>query len=195
MRGELVLMGRRVDMARQARRRTLVVMVYAAMAALMAGMWYLDHWRATGIWVYWAAVLACRLFLGGYYRGGLVKPFNDKAPRRRQQAPSFLAVGLRLYNPLPDDDRLFRNDERELAQRDHAHYLAYQAIAVALVIPWFVADVGMMKPAWARELSIPIDHLLYGLILAVLLLAFTLPQAILLWTEPDMEEQGPGTGD
>jgi len=60
MRAELVVTGWRVDMARQTRRRTLVVMIYAAMATLMAGMLFVDHWRATGIWVYWAAVLACR---------------------------------------------------------------------------------------------------------------------------------------
>ncbi len=190
MRAELVLMGRRVDMALQARRRTLVVLIYAAMALLMTAMWFVDGWRTSGIWVYWAALLACRLFLGGYYRGGLIKPFNNKPPRREERAPSFLAVGLRVYNPLPEDDRSFRNDERELAQRDRAHYLAYQAIAVALVVPWFVADVGVAKPAWAQNMGISAVHLLYGLILAILLLVFTLPQAILLWLEPDMEEAG-----
>jgi hypothetical protein len=186
MRAELLVMGRRVDMARQARRRTLVVLIYAAMTALMTSMWFVDRWRASGIWVYWAAVLACRLFLGGYYRGGLVKPFNNKSPRREERAPSLLAVGLRVYDPLPEDDRLIRNDERELAQRDRAHYLAYQAIAFALLIPWFVADLGMVTPAWMHGISV--NSLLYGLILAILMLVFTLPQAILLWTEPDMED-------
>jgi len=125
MRAELVLMGRRVDMARQARRRTLVVLIYAAMAALMTGMWFVDHWRATGIWIYWLAVLACRLFLGGYYRGGLVKPFSDRTLEPRRPAP-LLAIGLRMYVPVDEDDGAFRNDERELAQRDHAHYLAWR---------------------------------------------------------------------
>ena len=165
-------------------------MIYATVSLLMTAMWFFDRWRASGIWVYWAALLACWLFLGGYSHGGLIKPFNNKQPPREDTAPPLLAIGLRVYNPLPQDDRSFRNDERELAQRDRAHYLAYQAVAISLVVPWVVADVAVAKPAWAQNMGISAVHLLYGLILAILLLAFTLPQAILLWTEPDMEEAG-----
>ena len=188
MRAELVVMGRRVDMARQARRRTLVVLIYAAMTALMLSMWFVDRWRVSGIWVYWASVLACRLFLGGYYRGGLVKPFNNQPPRREERAPSFLAVGLRLYNPLPEDDRSFRNDERELVQRDHAHYLAYGALAVVICAQWLVAYVRMHNPVRLNWLGNQFDQLVYGFMLAAVTLVFTLPQAILLWTEPDMDQ-------
>jgi hypothetical protein len=188
MRAELVLMGRRVDMARQARRRTLVVLIYAAMLALMTGMWFVDHWRTTGTYVFWAALLACRLFLGGYYRGGLVKPFNNRIPRHVDRAPSFLALGLRVYNPLPEDDRSYLSDERELAQRDHAHYLAYQAITAAILVPWFLSYLRMLKPGWIQWPGVSGDQVFYGLTLMIFLLAFTLPQAILLWTEPDMAE-------
>ena len=183
MRAELVLMGRRVDMALQARRRTLVVMIYAAMAALLAGLWFMDRLQNSWSWLFLLVVLLGRLFLGGYYRGGLVKPFNNKPPRQNPEPPPFLAVGLRVYSPLPEDDRSFLNDERELAQRDHAHYLAYQAIAVAVVILWFLSGF-VNKPGWAAAIvaSLP------GLTGTILLLIFTLPQAILLWTEPDMDE-------
>ncbi len=45
-------------------------------------------------------------------------------------------------------------------------------------------------PRLLERLSVPIDALLYGLATATAITAVTLPQAILLWTEPDMEEQG-----
>jgi MFS family permease len=186
MRAELVLMGRRVDMALQARRRGLVVAIYAVMTGLLLGMWFVDHFEHTWVWVYLCVILLGRLFLGGYSRGGLVKPFNDKPPRRNAEPPPFLAVGLRVYNPLPEDDRSYLNDERELAQRDHAHYLAYQAVAVSLVVLWLLSGF-VDNPKWAATFGASLHQLLYGLIGASLLLAFTLPQAILLWTEPDME--------
>ncbi len=129
MRAELVLMGRRVDMALRSRRRGLVVAIYAVMATMLAGFWFLDHWRSTATILYWIMLLMCRLFLGGYYRGGLVKPFSNKPPRERMEPHPFLALGLRVYYPGPgEDERTFRNDERELQQRDHAHYQAYQVV-------------------------------------------------------------------
>ena len=43
MRAELVLLGRRVDMSRRARRRGLVVGIYTALAGLLVGMWFVDQ--------------------------------------------------------------------------------------------------------------------------------------------------------
>jgi hypothetical protein len=191
MRAELVLMGRRVDMALQSRRRGLVVGIYAAMAAMMAGLWFVDHWHSTATYLYWIMLLACRLFLGGYYRGGLVKPFSNKPPRERVEPHPFLALGLRVYRAEPaDDERTFRNDERELQQRDHAHYQAYQGIGYALVALWITSYIRMLKPGWMQWAGMSWDQVFYGLTMALMLVFFTVPQAILLWTEPDMEEAG-----
>lgn len=188
MRAELVLMGRRVDMAVRARRRTLVVLIYVAFAVLFTAAWFIDRWHTTGTYLYWGAMLACRLFLGGYYRGGLVKPFNDRVRRERPTPHPFLALGLRIYQPAqPDDDRLLLNDERELQQRNLAHYKAYQVIGMALLVPWFIAYLRMLRPQWWSGMTVSLDQLFYALTLIILLLVFTLPQAILLWTEPDME--------
>ncbi len=38
--------------------------------------------------------------------------------------------------------------------------------------------------------GISADQVFYGVTMAMLLMVFTLPQSILLWTEPDMEEAG-----
>jgi len=192
VRAELVMMGRRVDMARRSRRRLLVVMIYAVLAALLIGLWFVDHWRVTGTYVFWAALLACRLFLGGQYSYGLVKPFTGRGPRRTGMPPSLLLLKLHLYQPVPSPaDSAFRNDERELQQRDRAHYQAYQALGIAVVLAWFVSYMGMMRPALLTSLPLSRDQIHYGLMLVTLMLFLTLPQCILLWTEPDMESDLP----
>ena len=189
MRAELVLMGRRVDMARQARRRGLVVAIYAGFAALMVGSWFLDHWRTTGVYLIVGTVLANRLFLGGQSFGGLIKPFSGKPPRRTPELSSIFPLQLRFgfYLPAPDDSE-FRNDERETHQRDRAHYLAYTPLSLGLCVLWLASSWSLHVPrlvAWIpmeRELLVP------GLIQVLVVMFLTLPQAILLWTEPDLEE-------
>lgn len=189
MRAELVLLGRRVDMSRRARRRALVVGIYSVFAALIVGLWFVDQWHSTGTYIYWAAMLACWLFLGGYYRGGLVKPFTGDGPGRL--APSSMLLRIRTYPAMAaDDDRTNQNDERELHQRDRAHYQAYQAITVAAVVAWMVAYAGMSNRNFVAAIPMTPAQIFYGMMLVMVMLIFTLPQCILLWTEPDMEAEG-----
>ena len=196
MNAELVLLGKRVEMARRSRRRALVIGVYMGLAVVVALTWWLTGWRGTGVWVFWAIMLACRFFLGGYYRGGLVKPFVYRKPMNAEMPPPLLALKLRVYQPvLQADDDGFRNDERELVQRDRSHYQAYQAIGVLVAAEAFVASMRMLKPQLAAWMTVPPDQMYYGFALIILTLFLTLPQAILLWTEPDMEEQGAGNQD
>jgi hypothetical protein len=81
-----------------------------------------------------------------------------------------------------------RIDEHDLQVRDRAHYLAYSAlrwpaIAAALFGPLFLLD--------ATTLQVSRILLLISVPFAVLF--FSLPRAIILWTEtnldPDSEEQ------
>jgi hypothetical protein len=189
MRAELVLMGKRIDMAPRARRRGLVIAVYGVLAIIIVLLWYFTHLRGTGVYVFWAAMLACRYFLGGYYRGGLVRPFQYRAPRNQDMPPPLLALKLRIYQPvLQTDDNEFKNDERELHQRDHAHYLAYQAVGMAVVLMGFVASLRVISPGLVPTFIAP-DQFYYGFSLITLALFLTLPQVILLWTEPDMEAE------
>jgi len=125
-----------------------------------------------------------------------VKRFDDRTPVVRKEPPPFLLIGLRLYDPRPDD-REFRNDERELQQRDHAHYLAYQVMAIALIVIWIIAYLNRLRPSIVAGISllawVPTSgaDLIYGAILAAIMVSLTLPQSILLWTEPDMVEFDP----
>lgn len=187
MRAELVLMGKRLDMAPQAHRKALVVMIYAGLAALMAAFWFLDRWHLTGVYMIFATIAVNRLLLGGYNSGGLIKPFSGKAPRQATQPPPYLMLALRVYVPEPDDSE-FRNDERELQQRDRAHYRAYQWLAGSLAVLWMLADAKAYAPRLLAWLPVNADLLLYALVLAAVVVSQTLPQAMLLWNEPDMAE-------
>jgi hypothetical protein len=103
-------------------------------------------------------VIVARFLGGRSYRNGLVPPFMS-------------------------------GDEREMHRRDHANFLSYWWWDLALLPA--MAAVGLKNnpfyPAWTPALRVFIDHLPYGLLFAAGILYYTLPQAILLWTEPDME--------
>jgi hypothetical protein len=185
MRAELAFFGKSLDMAPQAHRRTLVVLIYVALAALMAGLFFADHWRVSGYYLVLATFLVNRLFLGGYNFGGLIKPFNGKPPQRTE-VPPFLLLALRVYRPEPAESE-YRSDERELQQRDRAHYQAYQTLAVVLAVLWLLTSWNTFKPQLLAWVPGSANLLIYGLVLAAIVAALTLPQAILLWTEPDME--------
>jgi hypothetical protein len=79
-----------------------------------------------------------------------------------------------------------RNDEREMVRRDHAHYVAYRFMSSVLVAALFCAWFNGSNPATPAVRSF-LQHLPYGVLFAGIVLYFTLPQAILLWTEPDLE--------
>jgi hypothetical protein len=188
MNAELVLLGKRIDMAPRARRRMLVVLIYVGIGAAMTGFWFLDRWHTSSAYLILATIPINRFFLGGYNFGGLIKPFNGKAPRRNQTPPSSLSLVLRIYRPEPDE-REYRNDEREADLSRQAHYRAYPVLSLAMIAMWLVTNFHANIPRLLTRLSIPVDPLLYGLTTASVVVAFTLPQAILLWTEPDMETE------
>lgn len=187
MNAELVFFGKRVDMAQRSRRRVLVAAIYGAFAVLLAVLCATGQLRGSSGWIIWFALLACRFFLGGYYTGGLAKPFNGKGPRPSDAPPSLLALKLRVY-PAPAQENTYRNDERELRQRDNAHYRAFQALGMALAVPLLVACLRLIVPEFMNRIPLPPDALYYALLLVAMFLFLTLPQAILLWTEPDMPE-------
>jgi hypothetical protein len=190
MKAELVLMGKRWDMAPQSSRRWLVATIYLLLAAILVELYILDAWRTSGYYLIFATFLINRFFLGGYQFGGLIKPFNQQQPVRRTP-PTIrfvLLFGYHTWQPEPVRSE-WLNDEREQAQRDRAHYQAYQALIVALVPLWLLASWASHSSPLLRWLPIPPMELVYGLVLATIALAITLPQAILLWTEPDMESE------
>jgi hypothetical protein len=61
-------------------------------------------------------------------------------------------------------------------------------MASSLAIIWLLTNWKLNAPKLMSFLPIPADQLLYGLTLAAVVVALTLPQALLLWKEPDLAE-------
>jgi uncharacterized membrane protein len=84
-----------------------------------------------------------------------------------------------------------RGDEREMHRRDNAHFRAYYfpgyILIGALFASYFKAPnpITPLTPLGVRSF---LAQLPTFLTMTAFLLYLTLPQAILLWTEPDMEE-------
>jgi len=74
----------------------------------------------------------------------------------------------------------WHNDERDLHRRDRAHFYAYRFVLAVLLFGWVIAG----KPFQYPEAS-------QALLLGGIVLGLTLPQALLLWIEPDMEFDDP----
>ena len=191
MRAELMVLGKPVDMSLRARRRVLVMSIYATLLlGILLIAWvsrFYEAWQICGAYIVFLALMINRVLLGGYARGGLVRPFSNRETESAARPVPYVLLGL--YLRLADSsDRSWRNDERELDLRDRAHYNAYQAISVALAILWLLT--GSFANRILSKLHFSTGAMLYLVTLAAVLLAITLPQAILLWNEPDMVEFG-----
>ena len=75
-----------------------------------------------------------------------------------------------LGTPTP-----WHNDEREIYRRDRVHWNAYRFVVALVLLGYVLATEPFRHPQLGREL-----------VLAGIVLGLTLPQALLLWLEPDV---------
>jgi hypothetical protein len=148
----------RIHFESRARRRLFVAFFYAVLATAELAGFFTSARITAGTWVN-------VLFLIG-----------------------FVALFI-VFTGVAGDMRA-EGDERETHRRDHAHYSAYRFFNYILLGALFIAPIRNPNP-----LAPPPPVALRGLLvqpnflaLSAFLLYLTLPQAILLWTEPDMEE-------
>jgi hypothetical protein len=144
----------RIPFASRARRRWLVLLVYASLAMFF--------------------------FIG----------FTDYL-RPVTSICLILIVGLMIVFTWIAGDMRTRGDERELHRRDHAHFVAYRFLAngfVAVLFALYFRGPNPITPLLPRAMQSLVMQLPSIVLWATGILYFTLPQAILLWTEPDMEE-------
>jgi hypothetical protein len=84
-----------------------------------------------------------------------------------------------------------RGDEREVHRRDHAHWRAYYIVGYGVLAALFAGyfagpnPITPLLPLVPRTFLVKLPQIL---LMATIWIYITLPQAILLWTEPDMEE-------
>ncbi len=174
-----------LNMERRSSRRRLVVAVYLFLAACIAAGWFADRLHVSGMLVFWAAWYSSLFILGGYGARGLIKPFTGKGPRDLPMPSNLVELQLRVTGALdrPDGSE-YRNDEREIQRRDSVHYQAYQGLMLLVAAIWLLASWAIHPPSFvsARLMLVLVNFLA----LPAVVLGFTLPQAILLWTEPDL---------
>ena len=147
----LLMLGKRVNMARRSHRRWLVVLIYAGFAALVLA-WFSNY----------APKLAAWCLIG---------------------AVAFQLTILHLVGRSSE-----ATDERESHRWDHAHARAYPWIGYCLLVALFTSP--LTRTGQASALATPALHgqLPYMLLMTAGILYVSLPQAILLWTEPDILE-------
>ncbi|MGB6728246.1 MAG: hypothetical protein WBE74_20310 [Terracidiphilus sp.] len=176
-------------MARRSRRRWLVVTVYVVIAASIAGAGFVNlRWpRFISPTVFLIPIFVTIFFnsfvFGGLERWGrgLVKPFYGNKTLSSYGMEGHAAPGYFRSKYL--------NDELDLRRRNEAHWRAYRWIYPIIGLAWWIALMkrgAPQMPDWVS--SFPFDILLCCFLTALICLYATLPQAILLWTEPDMEE-------
>lgn len=154
------------SMAERNHRRALVVGTYFVLSALMTAIA-----AATGdvALVAWAWIVVAWNVASGAILGRLVT--NTSIPQNIRFGP-LLDLGLAAKPREPD-----AMDERDVAVRNAACFKAYRAIGMyvfllALLVP------GIKHIATVRTFEV--------LLAPLLAMAVTLPQAIVLWTEPDI---------
>lgn len=164
-------------------RRILVVSFYlgfVAFAILFLWIKGFDHYdHLVPLSFFFSALL------GGILYPGPVRVFSPWQYRLRgvPDRPADLA-GLRLSSDGQParPDPIYRLDEHDIARRDRAHYLAYSVLRwPAILAVW----LGLMF--YMDWLPAHFAHVLLLVAPPLALLFFSLPQAILLWTEPDLD--------
>jgi hypothetical protein len=164
-----------MSMAPQKNRRLLVVATYLILAACVAAILVAPP-LVGRMRLMWLLFLPLAYNVVSYeVFGKLIRPIALPQPRREM-------TSLGLTPRRRDQDE---PDERELVVRNAAHYHAFRAAAVYGLVLW-----------WSMPLLWHWDFRGATVVLIVLLLAmplltilFTLPQAIILWTEPDVPEE------
>ncbi len=153
----------RIRFESRARRRGFVALVYTVLAVLTLATSFLNKEEAAGAWI----TVGCGI----------------------------LFVGLFIVFTWIAGDMRTRGDEREMHRRDHAHFRAYRGLGYfllgyvligALFAGYFRGPnpITPLAPLARRGFLMQLPNVL---LMATVILYATLPQAILLWTEPDMD--------
>lgn len=162
-----------ISMAPQKNRGLLVAVTYAILVACFAAAPFVPF-RGSRIQTVWGLLFILVYIMGNHFLfGSVVRPFMAYGLRKEEEIMS-LRPALRQRDP----DEL---DERELAVRNAAHYRAFRVVAIYGFLAYLVIMSSPTLSGSAMALLI--------LIMPLLAMLWTLPQAIILWTEPDVPEE------
>jgi len=159
---------------RRNNRRLLVAVTYAAFLALMGTAIIIVPSRGRDA-VVWVCVTLVYSVASGQILGRFVK--DTVLPEIR--GGEMTSLGLTPRRHRGEDEP----DERDVAVRNAAYFEAYRALAVYSIIVW--ATLPLISELSASTAL----RLLQLLALPLVMMALTLPQAVVLWTEPDVPEE------
>jgi hypothetical protein len=175
-----------IPMQQRSARRRLVVVAYTALA-IVCGVTVAFIRVAPYLYAYavYATLAFLLLVFGWQGRGGLIKPFPNKPLRPEMAAVTLVELQLTPKRHFADGASGWRNDERELARRDAAHYRAYQALSLPIAVLLVLTAIGNRPWPWISP--VVLAQVSFAVALVTAMMALTLPAAIILWTEPDIE--------
>ena len=162
------------SMVRRNNRRLLVTTTYVVFVVLMATVIVIlpSQRLFNAIWM--CLVLAYNV-VNRAILGRLVKDMTLPELRGGRMT----SLGLSPISHGGEDDP----DEREVAVRNAAHFEAYRALAVYSMLIW------LASPLFLSLSGSTAVRVLLLTSMPLLAMVFTLPQAIVLWTEPDVPEE------
>jgi hypothetical protein len=197
MKTEIVLFGQHFNMASRARRRRLVAVFYGVFGVLLLANWMFRSHTGGGLLTIEFTILVGPI-LGGYFARigflsagrGLVEPFRAQTVLKYPDSATILEPST-LLHPVVDDDPELRTDERAMRRRDYAHYVAHQFLSAVVAVGFLLEYLnysGLIGDSASNGLSpASVHRIVYCLLQIAYISSVTLPQAVLLWTEPDME--------
>ncbi len=155
-----------ISMSARKRRRLLVLFCYAIWGLLMLSALFSRSEPARFLLPLANTYAFLFIVFGVFYRlaGDIVFPMEDQAP---------ISLGLSRKS-FPNGKKL---DERQVAIRNAAYYKAYRLIVAFVLLMPIILPVASNRMLLATIISL------------MMALLFSLPQAIILWTEPDMPNE------
>lgn len=161
---------------RRAVRRRFVVGYYLCVIVLGVFWGHALYEDSRFVAIFIPVLYAISIAMGGVKAGGPVRPFSKFYDTSEQLPVSVIAGPRRGAASV---------DQRDTMVRDHAHYAAYSATrALGLVCTLVIVAVFVLDRHWLLPVM---AFLLYP----AFALLMSLPQAILLWTEPDPAPESP----
>jgi hypothetical protein len=159
MKTELIVGKLSIHFESQARRRLFVTLLYIAVAVICLAWCSFNPKETIGAWI----------LSGGMILG------------------TALAI---VFTSIAEDPRA-RSDEREMHRSEHAHFQAHSLFA-KIVMAAILADIffkghNPITPLVSPALRGGMVQWPQALLMAIGLLYISVPRAILLWTEPDMD--------
>lgn len=175
-----------ISMQRQSTRRKLVVYSYVGLAAVCC-LSVVESQNSSGAfaWSVYAALAVGIYIFGGAGSHGLIKNFLNKPPQQSSTTVNVIKLQLNPMSVGTPETPSWLNDERELSRRDRAHFLAFPIATIPGSVILLVAAFAIRAPHWLSVHAALLVIFAASLVIAVF--SVTLPSAIILWTEPDLD--------